>query len=87
MAGVTAQSRAIVSSANTRILVTIISIPRFTDTINAKVSLPTVILDHVALICSDPGHTFSSTIAKMPWSVGTLATGSLGEEPGVKQFR
>jgi len=34
MAGVIAQSRAIVSSANARILVTLITVPRFATTMN-----------------------------------------------------
>lgn len=62
MAGVIAHSRAIVSSANARVRVILMSVPRFADTINTKVLLPTEILDHVALICSDPRQTFSSTV-------------------------
>jgi hypothetical protein len=54
MAGVIAHRKAIVSSANARVRVILISVPRFADTINTKVLLPTEILDHVPLICSDP---------------------------------
>ena len=50
MAGVIAHSRAIVSSAKARVLLTLISLPRFADTINTKVLLQTEILDQVALI-------------------------------------
>jgi len=50
IAGVIAQSRAIVSSANARILVTLISLPRFGNAINTNVLLPMKILDHVAFI-------------------------------------
>lgn len=60
MAGVIAHRKAIVSSANARVRVTLISVPRFADTIRTKVLLPTAILDHVLLVCSDPRHTFSS---------------------------
>lgn len=58
MAGVIAHSKAIVSSANVRVRVTLISLPRFGNAIRTKVVLPIEILDHVAFICSDPRHTF-----------------------------
>jgi hypothetical protein len=64
MAGVIAHNQAIVSSANARVRITLISVPCFADTVNIKVLLPTEILDHAAFICSDPGHTFPSTVAK-----------------------
>jgi len=50
MAGVIAHITATVSSANARVRVTLISLPRFADTINTKVLLQTEILDQVALI-------------------------------------
>jgi hypothetical protein len=58
MAGVIAHNTATVSSANARVRVTLISLPRFGNAINAKVLLPIEILDHVAFICCDPRHTF-----------------------------
>ena len=64
MAGVIAHRKAIVSSANARGRVTLISVPRFADTIRTKVLLPRAILDHVPLLCSDPRHTFSSNVTE-----------------------
>lgn len=66
MAGVIAHKKAIVSSANARGRVTLISVPRFADTIRTKVLLPRAILDRVPLLCSDSRHTFSSTVVTMP---------------------
>ncbi len=65
MAGVIAHNRAIVSSANARVLVILISVPRLANTMNTKVLLPQpVIMDLAALICSDPRHTFSSKVCE-----------------------
>ena len=77
MAGVTAHSRAIVSSANARVRVTLISVPCFADTIRTKVLLPTAILDHVLLLCSDPRHTFSSTVVTLPSLCPVYNTGNI----------
>lgn len=65
MAGVIAHRNAIVSSANARGRVILISVPRFADTIRSKVLLPRTILDHVPLLCSDPRHTFSSSVRRV----------------------
>jgi hypothetical protein len=60
IAGVIAHSRAIVSSAIARVLVTLISVLRLADTIDTKNSYHAIqSLDHIALICSDPRHTYS----------------------------
>src|SRR5581483_10373860 len=64
MAGVIAHKTATVSSANARVRVTLISLPRFGNAIDTKVLLPMEILDHVAFICRDPRHTFFSTFSR-----------------------
>jgi hypothetical protein len=64
MAGVIAHNKAIVSRAYARVRIILISVPRFADTINTKVILPSEVSDHVGFICRDPRHTFASTVVK-----------------------
>jgi hypothetical protein len=68
MAGVIAHKKAIVSSANARVLVTLISVPRFLTAMD-RFSLQMIMLAHLDENSSDGDHTPLVVTAKRAKSV------------------